>query len=63
MHACDIRQYLIRQNVFCTISPNVTLANIQYVYTLIIFSGTIIMNLIIYYISLWRIVNYIKIIL
>ena len=29
MHACDIRQYLIRQNVCCTISPNITLANIS----------------------------------
>ena len=23
MHGCDIRQYLIRQNVFCTILPNI----------------------------------------
>ena len=29
MDACDIRQYFIRQNVFCTISPNITLANIS----------------------------------
>ena len=28
MHACDIRQYLIRQYMFCTISSNITLANI-----------------------------------
>ena len=28
MHACEIRQYLIRQNMLCTISPNITLANI-----------------------------------
>ena len=27
MHACDIRQYLIRQNVFCTILPRFTLTN------------------------------------
>ena len=27
MHACNIRQYLIRKNVFCTISPKFTLAN------------------------------------
>ena len=30
MHACDIHQYLIHQNVFCTISPNITLVNIWY---------------------------------
>ena len=29
MHACDICQYLIRQNDFCTISPNITIANIS----------------------------------
>ena len=29
MHACDIRQYLIHQYVFYTISPNITLANIS----------------------------------
>ena len=29
MHAYDIRQSLIRQNVFCTISPNNTLTNIS----------------------------------
>ena len=29
MHACDICQYLNCQNVFCTISPNITLANIS----------------------------------
>ena len=28
MHACDIRQYLTRQNVLCTILPYNTLANI-----------------------------------
>ena len=27
MHACDIRQYLICQNAFYTISPKFTLAN------------------------------------
>ena len=36
MHAYDIRQCLIRQNVFCTISPNITLANISS-YTVITF--------------------------
>ena len=29
MYACDIHQYLVRQNVFCTISPNITLTNIS----------------------------------
>ena len=24
IHVCDIRQYLIHQNVFCTISPKLT---------------------------------------
>ena len=28
MYACDIHQYLIRLNMFCTISPNITLTNI-----------------------------------
>ena len=37
MDACDIRQYFIRQNVFCTISPNITLANISS-YTVVHFS-------------------------
>ena len=41
MHACDIRQYLIRQNVLCTISPNITLANISS-YTVSSFHGNII---------------------
>ena len=27
MHACDIHQYLIRQNIFSTTSPKFTLAN------------------------------------
>ena len=27
MHACDIRQYLICQNIFCTILPKFTLVN------------------------------------
>ena len=27
MHACDIHQYLVRQNVFYTILPKFTLAN------------------------------------
>ena len=35
MRACDIRQYLIRQNVFCTNSPNITLANILF-YTVVV---------------------------
>ena len=29
MYACDIRQYLISLNVFCTILPNIALTNIS----------------------------------
>ena len=36
MYGCDIRQYLIRQNMCCTILPNITLANILS-YTLCVF--------------------------
>ena len=38
MHTCDIHQYLVHQNVFCTILPNITLANISsYMVTLLLY--------------------------